>query len=362
MTRPTATCSWMAAATMAAFTLFGLPSAMAAAPPSPGPAPSGAQQPATARSTFGIKPFGEGSPDRRPWLSYSASPGARVVDQVEVKNYGYSALRLTVYATDAFNTPSGGLDLLVAGKRPADIGTWVRTSRSVVVLPPRGHQVVRVALHIPDEATPGDHIGGLVASIQSEGRDQNGNRVSFDQRVATRIYIRVAGPLTPALSIESVRADWQGTHNPFGRGRMTLTYRVRNTGNVRLLSRQLVTVGSPLGDRDPVPLEDLPELLPGGSTLVSTTVHGLLPLIGLHAAVELHPFAPPGSVTPRPDIVRSRASVLAIPWTLFGIVAVLALATARALLTRRSRQRHPAKAASHRRRPTRRAVPVVKGT
>ena len=334
--------------------------AVAAAPAPTSDPVSVASKPATGdtRATFGIKPFGQGSPDRRPWLSYSASTGAQVSDQIEVINYSYAPLRLSLYATDAFNTPGGGLDLLVASKQPTDVGTWIDLSRRQAVLAPRARTVVHVQLHVPTDATPGDHIGGLVASIRSTGRDQNGNRVALDQRVATRVYVRVAGPLHPALSIETLRADWQGNHNPFGRGRLTLTYRVHNTGNVRLLAHQLVTVGSPFGDADPIPLDDLPELLPGGSTLVTSTVRGLLPMIRVHAAVQLSPYSPPGSVTPRPDIVRAQVSALAIPWTLLALLAGLTLATARVLVSRKSRT--PVKAGAHRR-PTRGSVPAPKG-
>lgn len=53
---------------------------------------------------------------------------------------------------------------------------------------------------VPANATPGDHIGGLVASVRQTEESADGQRPEVERRVAARVYLRVTGPVQALTS------------------------------------------------------------------------------------------------------------------------------------------------------------------
>ncbi|PSL52217.1 uncharacterized protein DUF916 [Saccharothrix carnea] len=288
-----------------------------------------------APATFGVRPATAQAPDTRSAFTYSATPGAVVRDHVAVSNVANDPVTLRVYASDAFNTPDGGFDLLAAGREPVDVGKWSVLERGEVLVAPRSTVIVPFTLTVPANATPGDHTGGIVASLTTEASGADGQRVAVEQRVGARVHLRVSGDLRPSLSIEDLTASYDGSF--FGRGDTTVGYVVRNTGNVRLGGKQSVRVETPWGAGTDAPgLADLPELLPGNTFRVTTTVPGVLPAGWLDALVRVEPVAPQG--TEAPAAVDASVTTAAVPWLL---VVVLLLVLAYVVFRRVRRARRP---------------------
>ncbi|MEU6605735.1 DUF916 domain-containing protein [Streptomyces shenzhenensis] len=320
------------AAVLAACLLAVLPAthASAAAPGAGG----------TGRTTFGVQPSAAKKPDTRPNFSYGATPGARVTDHLAVFNYGKKPLTLRVYAQDAFTTDDSGFDLFAAKHRPTDVGSWIEVGKSRVKVPARSRVIVPFTLSIPPKATPGDHVGGIVASLAATTTDKKGDRVAVDQRVGARVYLRVAGELTPRLAVEDLRTVYHGTTNPFGTGSATVTYTLRNTGNVRLAAHQTVRVRDGLGGTaKTAKLRDVPELLPGDAIHVSTSATGVRPAFRDTTTVTVDPEPVRGDIKHRilPRVTRT-AAFTAVPWALLALVLVLAAIVVLVLIRRRRRR------------------------
>ena len=297
-------------------------------------APAAAQ---TGQATFGVRPATATKPDERSAFTYSATPGARITDHVAVSNVSASPLTLKVYASDAFNTAEGGFDLLAGTRAPVDVGAWTTLSATEVTIPGRSVEIVPFTVEIPANATPGDHVGGVVASLATEATGGDGQRVAIEQRVGARIYLRVSGALTPSLGIEDLTADYSGDF--FGRGQTRVSYTVRNTGNVRLAGAQQVTVSTPWGaeyaaEGEPV----LSELLPGNTHLVTVVVPEVLPAGWLTATVRLEPVAPPAT-EPGPIPVEASTSTAAIPWLVVAVLGAALLLVLFLIWRRRGRVR-----------------------
>jgi hypothetical protein len=244
---------------------------------------------------------------------------------------------LRVYAADAFNTPNGGYDLLAFGHPSTDVGAWAVPARNSVAVAGRSTAIVPFTLSVPDKASPGDHSAGIVASLTSEQVDAKGDRIMVDKRVGTRIYLRVPGDLRPALKIEGLSSTFHQTLNPVGHGRTTVTYTVRNTGNLRLQGLQRLEVRTPLGSTVEGPrLPDLPQLLPGSSVSVASDVDGVLPAFWDTAAVRVDPIPPPGDQDPALLAAAASDTFAAVPWALLTLLVALGLA---ALVWRTLRRR-----------------------
>lgn len=288
-----------------------------------------APQSARAEDTIGISgvPAGEdGNADGRTRYSYSADPGQQISDRYLVRNTGTTPQTYTVLSTDAFNDDAGEFALLDTGTTPSDIGSWITfengTNRLQFDLAPGDSRLVPFTLTIPADASPGDHAGGIAASVQSPS-----GQVILDRRIGTRMYLRVSGEIQAGLSVAGLSASYVGDWwNPFT-GAVRLHYTVENTGNIALASN--ITVGASTwfgiptgGERG----DGIPELLPGGTRTYETDLPGIASWGYLNARVTLNPFVEGNDVTKRLGVpATSRDTILiAPPWTLLILIALTA--------------------------------------
>ncbi|MFT7837874.1 DUF916 domain-containing protein [Saccharothrix sp. BKS2] len=278
-----------------------------------------AAQPAD-RQTWSVAPASASGPDGRARFDHVVEPGMRYDDHLAVRNLGERDLTLDLYAGDAVNTGTGGFDLLARDEASAVVGDWVTLSSPQVVVPARDTVVVPFSVTVPADAEPGDHVGGLVAALTSGGNTP----VEVERRVGSRLYVRVAGPITASVRVDSVTPTYRGTPNPAGTGEVDVTCTIVNEGNLRLALRPSAAVSGPfgLGERSTTG-EVLPELLPGNAVTLTLTVAGVWPLGPLDVRVRAEPVASAaqslgGAVEP----ATADASVWAVPWTALGALAL----------------------------------------
>ncbi|HAN25718.1 MAG: hypothetical protein CMH36_10305 [Microbacterium sp.] len=266
----------------------------------------------------------DGKADGRTRFSYELNPGQQVKDTFLVSNTGTTEQTFTVVGTDAFNDAQGDYALLPTSQQPTGVGTWVHfadgSGRISFPLAPGASRAVPFTLEIPADATPGDHVGGLLASVVTPGAE-----VSLDRRVATRLYARVAGQLQPMLTVASISADWGGDWwNPFD-GSVTLHYVVKNTGNIALAANTTAAVhtwlGVPVGTTVSSPLA---ELLPGSAAAVDVPLTGIAQWGFVNPGVTVSPFVQTQDAAlglPAPVISRD-TFVFTPPWVFLILVGL----------------------------------------
>lgn len=265
----------------------------------------------------------DGKPDGRTRFTYLADPGQKLSDHFLVTNTGTTKQTYTVVGTDAFNDAKGDYALLPTSATPTGIGTWVHfengSSRMSFVLDPGASRSLAFSVDVPKDATPGDHVGGILASVVTPGSE-----VSLDRRVATRLYTRISGQLQPILTVSSIAADWNGAWwNPLT-GAVTLHYLVKNTGNIALAANTSASVrtwfGIPVGTTATRPLS---ELLPGQSAAVDVSLSGVAQWAYLNPGVTLRPFVETQDsklAVPAPIVSRD-TFLFALPWSLLILIA-----------------------------------------
>jgi hypothetical protein len=272
-------------------------------------------------NSWAVAPAGQSSdpsqPSERPFFTYSAVPGQVIHDAVTLYNYSNVPLTFRLYATDAFNNAEGGFDVLPGDKKPKDVGTWITVEQESIALPAKREARVPVTVHIPADASPGDHAGAVLASSVATGTGPDGKFVNVDRRTGARVYVRVAGLLTPQLAITKVSHTYHPALNPFS-GRTDVTYRIENHGNVRLAGKHRVSVSGLLGlGRKQGRFSPVPELLPGQGFDVKASFKGLPATFVDFATVDVEPNTSGGKVV---STVNAGAATVAVPWTIVALV------------------------------------------
>ena len=224
-------------------------------------APIGPLKQAEGDVTWSVQPANTTN-GTRTQFEYSTDPGTQVVDFVVVANRGETPAEFAIYATDATNdVETGAFGLLPSDVAPTDLGAWITMDVDTVTLQPGEESTIPFNLLIPSDATPGDHVAGIIASISTVGENDEGTTVNLEQRVGARMYLRVSGDVAARAEISGVTTSFTPELNPFAFGRMTVDYNVRNTGNVRVDVNQKVQItgpfGIPLAEITPEPLADL---------------------------------------------------------------------------------------------------------
>lgn len=287
-------------------------------------------EPVGGESTFGIHPASEQGVATRPAFVYELDPGSEITDAVRVRNLGDSPLTLRLAPHDAFNTATGGFDVLPSGAVSNEVGTWVELAALEVEIPAGGVVDVPFRLTVPTNATPGDHAGGIVASLMVPTVGDDGTEMLVDHRVGTRVYIRVSGELRPGLVVSNFESRFEPEGVLGVTGSVVTTYTVHNAGNVRLAAEQSLEISSPLGlVRRNAELGAIPELLPGGQYTATVTTDDVRAFVRLTSTLTVDPVVVPS------QRVEATASTWAVPWRFLGVIAMVV-----AIVVWRRRQRH----------------------
>ncbi|GAA3819167.1 hypothetical protein CSO01_05140 [Cellulomonas soli] len=340
-----------ARAVLAIAALLGVATLLATAPAQADEAPADDSQ-----VTWSVQPSTPAGPDGRTRFDFAVDPGTTISDWVSVANWSTHEVSFQVYAADATTDyDTGAFTLIGADQASTDLGAWtsVDSATSVcaegdtaclaglgvtVTLAAGTSQDIPVTITVPHDATPGDHAAGIVASFRSEASDAQGSAVQVEQRVGTRIYLRVGGALAPAVGVSGVVAGYDGSANPVGTGTGTVGFDLTNTGNVRLDATPSVRLTGPFGlDLGTVTLDAVTDLVPGATTHVTAEVPGVPPLLLLTAEVTVTPVVAEadGAAT----AATGSARAWAVPWALLGLVALVVAGITLTLAQRRRARR-----------------------
>ncbi|HWW53706.1 MAG TPA: hypothetical protein VNY84_08050, partial [Acidimicrobiales bacterium] len=311
--------------------LLGLSSGAGAAGSPPSPQPTGGG------FDFGVEPYTAPGAPVRGAFEYDVAAGQTINDRVMLVNNTSAAKALVLYGADAFTAEVGGGFALRPHSDPLhDAGGWIGLPVANYTVPANTIALVPVSFNVPADATPGDHIAGVVAEeVVPNVRAQSGTGFVTVHRVAARLYLRVAGVLRPQLSVQNFLLQHSEPLVPYvtGRGTVKVVFTVANTGNVRVkldkvtvkltglfggTVKQSSLSRAPTGQPQTSGLPD--ELLPGGKVLFTREFKSLPPIDRLTAHVVVDGHDP---VLNSPIHTSRTETYWIIPWLVLLIAAAL---------------------------------------
>lgn len=241
--------------------------------------------------TWSVEPIQTPDGVRRSF-EYAVDPGTQIVDSMVITNSGETSAEFLIYATDAINEfETGAFGLLEREAEPTDAGAWITTASDALTIEPGMQAIVPFNLLVPSDATPGEHVAGVIAAVITAG-SSDGAAVELEQRVGARVYLTVSGALEAGVEIEGLTSGFNPEFNPFAPGNVDLSYTLRNSGNVRVDVAQTITVNGPFGIQiAQLTAEPVTELLPRQSVRVDSNIPAVLALFLSFSTVTVTPGA-----------------------------------------------------------------------
>ena len=322
LARPSALRRRAVALAVAAVVSSSAPAGAAVAPvsvrhaaPQPGQPTSWSLQPATAT----------GLDDRTRFTYLNFEAGASHEDHLAVRNFTGRAETFVLYAADAINTPNGAVDVLTGPAASSGVGSWVRIPRAQVTVPPYKLAILPFSISVPSNATPGFHVGAVVASLQTDETNAQGQKIRVDYRVGSRIYLQVAGALSPKLRVDGVHLSYDSSSLAPKGGSAVVSYTVTNAGNVPLKGVADVRISGPFGLMASTTQNDVPELLPGSRVALSARVGAVFAAVHLTAGVTVHPVATVPGLLKNPPPASGSDTAWVPPWTVLIAIGLVVL-------------------------------------
>ena len=267
-----------------------------------------------------IAPATKGARDARTRYSLQIKPGQKVDDQTIVTNVGTKDLTITMLSADAYNSDNGDYSLRDSGVAASDAGSWVTFAgqkTQKIVLAAGKSQLVTFTVAVPANAKPGDHAAGILASWTVPNGD-----IQVERRIASRLYVRVPGALQPVLTASNFTATYAPSLNPLD-GTITLSTVITNSGNVALAGTVDVTATSWGGKVGGLQRVELAEILPGNSRLISVQLTKVPALFLVQPKLVLRSSISGDALDPGTlPVIQRDTNVIAIPWTVLGVIAL----------------------------------------
>lgn len=294
-------------ALLAALSLaIAAPAGFASAPPDT-TAPATDETSGSDAGGFAVQPSApDGTIGGRDSFVYELTSGQTFGDTVAIANLGTEPATFAIYATDARTTNDGSFGLLREEDAPTDVGTWIELGATQYTVDPGKQIAVPFSISVPADATPGDHVGAIVAQkITDPTQPDSGVGIGVRVRIGARVYVRVKGQVSPSLAIERFELRYDTPANPLGDADATIVYTLTNTGDIRLTPTAHLELGGMFGLGDvAIPDRDLPELLPGSSIAISELVPGVSPYLRLTADLGITAETDQGPVVASSSITR----------------------------------------------------------
>jgi hypothetical protein len=254
----------------------------------------------------------------RSWFVYNLVPGEQRQDTLLLKNESDERLKVKIYPVDGVTTADGTFALKMREEDNTDLGSWVSLPQKEVVLQPRENKKITFTIKIPEDASVGDHLGGIVLEKEPVASEGNINIVT---RVGVRIYETVPGDLKEEASLGrfSYKLSGKGLKRS-----IYFAFPISNSGNLRLEPQGKIEIFWPLIRKKVASLttDNLGMVLPG-SQVVLQSHWSRPPIAGIFLAkVELKYGRLSDNVWQQSQLV-----VYATPlfWLLLALVGLAAL-------------------------------------
>lgn len=176
------------------------------------------------------------------YFQQTLSPGDTFEGELLVTSSSNRAQALKVYSVDGLTGNTTGTVYANETDPRKGTSTWITPKKSTLHMLKKSDRLIGFTVHVPQDATPGDHVGAIALESKTKPKVSKGQfGVNEIIRVAVAVSIHVTGKSSAALSVSqlSIKA-LAGTQIP------SIGMQIQNTG--QLLCRPALAVVLSQGD------------------------------------------------------------------------------------------------------------------
>src|SRR3990167_154914 len=132
---------------------------------------------------------------------HTLEPGDIQKEGILTVNNATEQKTMLVYAVDSTPSTGGAFACAQFSEAKKDVGAWITVKKSEVTLEPGTNELVPFSIHVPKNASVGEHNGCIVMQEKKE-KAEDGSGVSLSFRTGLRVAVTIPGELERKLEIE----------------------------------------------------------------------------------------------------------------------------------------------------------------
>lgn len=188
-----------------------------------------------------------------PLVEDQVLPGATVSYTLRIENKGDTIEQLYPRLYDVSGISRDGQpEFAKQGEStPHMLSGWVTFDNDLVVIPPQGSATLRFTVHVPDDASPGAHVGSVALSREAPTDVKQGTGVGYEVR--SIVSLRIAGDVIERTKIK----EFFTSQVFFTSADVLFTTTILNEGNVFARPKGFIDIKNMFGTRvDSLPVND----------------------------------------------------------------------------------------------------------
>lgn len=177
-------------------------------------------------------------------IEEGADPGEQLLKDITITNLSDQENTYYLLKKDIVTVAEGGRPVYADPGREKtgfELTEWLDLEFDEVTLLPGEAKLVKVAINVPEDATPGSHFGGIFISMQPPRLRNVGASVGYE--VANIVSIRISGDVTESALIRSFKTN----KFVYGETNVQFTADIENKGNVLIRPTGIIDVYNMVG-------------------------------------------------------------------------------------------------------------------
>ncbi|MDO9353435.1 MAG: DUF916 domain-containing protein [Solirubrobacteraceae bacterium] len=134
------------------------------------------------------------------YFKLKLKPGETYKGRLLVISSAKEDARLRVYSVDGLTGNTSGTVYSNIDDPRKDASLWITPRKKVLRLPGKQDKKVGFDVKVPEDATPGDHVGGVALQLADQEKTKGQFAITQITRVAIAVQITVEGPAAAALA------------------------------------------------------------------------------------------------------------------------------------------------------------------
>ncbi|MBU0545633.1 LysM peptidoglycan-binding domain-containing protein [Patescibacteria group bacterium] len=255
-----------------------------------------------------------------------------------MESYGKST-KVNIYTTDGTTTSTGSFAAKLPDRKQYFFGVWAKFDENIIEMEAGEKKKLKLTIHIPETATPGDYSGGIAASriFEEKTNVEKYNKnisasMSATARIAMPLYFTIEGQRINKLEIGNL------FYKEISGGNYTLYLPFQNNGNTTIKITVDPSMKSVFGKNNKILDQKEILLFPREKAKIEIPL-GVLPIFGVYDLNTDITYSEHSLLTQKDTLLEKTTKnirLIIIPWLQIIIFLVLVVIIVTSILHKKA--------------------------